>query len=81
MKTYFERPTQVMFLDEEGTHQFGIAYEDYIICGCCGGIFYIDDVIADMPKGYKQVIYEYDTWSNLSDEIYGGELPEAYKEE
>lgn len=81
MKTYFEKPTQVMFFDEEGTRQFGIAYEDYIICGCCGGVFYIDDVIADAPEECKQAIYEYDTWSNLADEIYGGYLPETYEEE
>ena len=80
MKTYFEKPTQVMFVDEEGTNQFGIAYEDYIICGCCGGVFYIEDVIDNAPEGCGKPIYEYSVWNNVADEIFGGEFPEDYKE-
>ena len=78
MKTYFEKPTQVMFADEEGTWQSGIAYEDYIICGCCGGIFYIDDVIGGAPDYIQQPIHEYESWVDISEEIKGGETPESF---
>lgn len=78
MKTYFEEPTQVMFVDEEGTWQCGIAYEDYIICGCCGGIFYIDDVIGGSPDYIQQPIHEYESWVSISEEIRGGETPESF---
>lgn len=78
MKTYFDDPTQVMFVDEEGTWQCGIAYEDYIICACCGGIFYIEDVIESAPDHVQQPIHEYDTWINIADAIHGGENPESF---
>lgn len=35
---------------------------DYIICGCCGSIFHLDDV-----ESYS--IYQ--TWVDISDEIMG----------
>ena len=78
MKTYFEEPKQVMFIDEEGTWQCGIAYEDYVICGCCGGIFYIDDIIGGAPEYIQQPIHEYKSWVNISEEIHGGETPESF---
>lgn len=40
----FEEPTQVQFLDDEGTIQVGIAYGNKIICACCGGVFEMDEV-------------------------------------
>lgn len=43
-KTYYDIPTQVKFGNkgEMETH-IGIAYHNYIICACCGGIFLLDD--------------------------------------
>lgn len=44
-KTYYDIPTQVKFYDSEegiGT-RVGIAYHNYIICACYGGIFPLDD--------------------------------------
>lgn len=47
-KRYYE-PTQVTFLPEEGDivdgddFLHGIAFYDVIICGCCGGIFEIEE--------------------------------------
>ena len=81
MKTYYERPTQVMFIDEEGIEQFGIAYLDEIICGCCGGIFSVEEVIDNAPDHIGKPIYEYPEWSNLADEIYGGVYPEEYEDD
>lgn len=73
---YFDSPRQVKFFcpDEEGEIKFenGIAYQDEIICACCGGIFKIDDVIAD--AGFEGIpeataIQEYGMWVNFSEYI------------
>ena len=79
-KSYFDRPTQVMFADPDnpGDWLSGIAYRDEIICGCCGGVFNIDDVIkVARENGVNWAIHEYHEWNDLADEIIGGELPET----
>lgn len=64
MTKFFEKPTQVKFLDRDNNRWVGgIAYHDEIICGCCGGIFEIDE-FAD----HEIVTYD---WMNISDEIIG----------
>ena len=79
-KQYFDKPTQVVFADpdNEGEWIVGIAYKDEIICGCCGGIFDIGDVV-DMAAeaGIKHPIYAYADWNDIAAEITGGELPEG----
>ena len=79
-KTYFEKPTQVVFADSTnaGAWMNGIAYGDEIICACCGGIYSIEEVIEiARENGVKKAIYEYDSWVDLTEEIYGGEMPEG----
>ena len=79
-KTYFDRPTQVVFADPDNPGEWltGIAYHDEIICACCGGVFNIDDVIEMAETdGVKCAIYEYSEWNDIADEIVGGELPEG----
>lgn len=77
---YFDKPTQVVFADpdNEGEWIVGIAYKDEIICGCCGGVFDISDVV-DMAAeaGVKHPIYAYTDWMDIAAEITGGELPEG----
>ena len=53
----------------EGDNTFfgGILVDDckeapFIICGCCGGIIEMDDILE---------IQEYKNWVNISDEIIG----------
>ena len=79
-KTYFDIPTQVVFADPDNPGEWlaGIAYSDVIICGCCGGVFEIADVV-DCAKedGIKNAIHKYYEWTDLADEIVGGELPET----
>ena len=79
-KSYFNNPTQVVFADPDnpGVWISGIAYRDEIICGCCGGIFNIGDVI-DMARedGVHCAIYEYHEWNDLTDSVVGGMLPEG----
>ena len=80
MKYYFETPAQVVFHDPDnpGSWLSGIAYRDVIICGCCGGVFEIADVV-DCAKedAIKNAIHKYYDWTDLADEITGGELPET----
>jgi hypothetical protein len=79
-KSYFDRPTQVMFADPDNPGEWlsGIAYLDEIICGCCGGVFSIADVIKmARENGVNLAIHEYREWNNIADEIIGGELPET----
>ena len=77
-KTYFDEPTQVVFVDPDNPGEWlaGIAYRDEVICGCCGGVFNIDDVIEMATEdGVHCAIYEYPEWNDIADEIVGGELP------
>ena len=81
-KSYFDRPTQVVFADPDnpgsGEWLVGIAYRDEIICGCCGGVFSIDDVIEMAREdNINCAIHEYHEWNDIADEIVGGELPET----
>ena len=79
-KTYFNRPTQVVFADPDNPGEWlaGIAYKDVIICGCCGGIFEIADVVdCAREDGINWAIHEYHEWNDIADEIVGGELPET----
>ena len=62
MKEYYERPTQVMFIEKDDllengpyncTYCEGIAYQNYIICKCCGTVFGLDEVAY---------VYEFKYW-------------------
>ncbi len=67
--TYFEKPTQVIWIDEEGTKHAGIAYCDEIICACCGGIQEIEEVYEYCPEG--MVAIQVLDWIDISEEIGG----------
>ena len=84
---YFNIPTQVLFFDNDGTEDLehpqyipGIAYQDFIICGCCGGIFTIQCVWEDGIDAGVQPIYPYESWVSLNETITGDEAEEALKE-
>lgn len=68
----FDRPTQVKFLDGDTENYIGgIAFEDKIICGCCGCIFEIDDLIEEAdPTDPRPVIVSLE-WVDISNEIKG----------
>ena len=79
MKKSFERPTQVKFYDyEENTWQYGIAYHDEIICGECGGVFEIAEVIEFAPRFVQNPIHVYESWINITEEIHGDEDPDSF---
>ena len=78
MKTYFEKPKQVVFADPDNPGEWlvGIAYGDDIICACCGGVFSIEEVIELAAEdGVANAIYPYEDWVDIAIEIAGDGLP------
>lgn len=52
----------------EDSFQGGIMVDDgyppYVICGCCGSVYEMDDI---------EEIKKYENWVDISEEIKGGE--------
>ena len=74
---YYGTPCQVRFVDcgdpNNITISYGIAYKDEIICGCCGAILSIDEVIKDAEKAgvhWDNAIIELE-WIDISENIRG----------
>ena len=71
---YYKTPCQVRFYDVyDGIWRGGLAYQDKILCGCCGGILNIQDIIDDAKKAaihFDNVIVELE-WIDISDAILG----------
>ena len=74
---YYGTPCQVKFVDcgdpDNITLSGGIAYHDFVICGCCGAILSIQEIIDDaVANGYHwdDAIIELE-WLDISDEILG----------
>lgn len=66
MKDYFNVPTQVIFRNNCNSYwNGGIAFQDKIICLCCGGIIEIAELLAN--DGEIKVM----PWENLSEELTG----------
>ena len=77
---FYEKPKQVVFADPEnpGDWLAGIAFQDSIICSCCGGVFEIEDVVKQAKEdGVVNPIYEYEDWSDITDDIVGSVLPDG----
>ena len=58
---------QVDFYDGENRecHSGILVNDNYIICGCCGGVFEVSELNADK-------IYIYDDWTDIEDTIREG---------
>lgn len=69
---FFEVPTQVKFYEAaEEDYIGGIAYKNEIICGCCGSVFEISDVIAEAKAdGIEEPIIKL-PWIDIQSEIIG----------
>ena len=74
---YYGTPCQVRFVDcgdpNNITISYGIAYKNEIICGCCGAILSIDEVIKDAEEAgihWDDAIIELE-WINISENIKG----------
>ena len=61
---FFDRPTQVRFW-EAGETNYGIAFENKIICACCGSV--IDP--ENYEAGELVIEKEYNDWIDFSVEI------------
>lgn len=67
---YFDVPTQVRFYDVDGVKWIGgIAYKDKIICGCCGGLFSIEEIYESAPETLEEPIKVYKNWVDLNSAI------------
>lgn len=68
---YFEVPTQVKFWDIFNERYIGgIGYQDKIICGCCGMVTYVSDLIKDVPDTLEEgPIVVYNNWVDIGSEI------------
>jgi hypothetical protein len=74
---YYGTPCQVRFVDcgdpNNITTCYGIAYHDEIICGCCGAILPIDEIIKDAERAgvhWDDAVIELE-WINISESIKG----------
>lgn len=69
---FFKKPTQVMFLDtdSDGSKNWigGIGYRDEIICGCCGKVFKVSELLKDNSADIVRL-----SWENISKEIICGD--------
>lgn len=72
MKTNYDLPTMVVFCHQEkGEDEIrmigGIAYNDYIICGECGGLVMVDEVLEQFGEdGIREL-----DWIDISEAIFG----------
>lgn len=79
MKKFFDNPMQVSFRADDETMKeegrkcwFGIAYHDYIICGCCGEVFKVEEC--------EQITEYDDSWFDLEEAIGGDDYYDSLKE-
>ena len=48
---YYGTPCQVRFFEAaDCLYRGGIAYHNVVICGCCGAVLLIDDIVKDAEK-------------------------------
>ena len=78
MKKWYERPTQVGFCDVDMSekdnirYMGGIAYQDKIICGCCGALIDIEEIFDGVAEFFPEgtpVIIEDGYWNDVAQEI------------
>lgn len=71
-ETYYKIPTQVKFWDALSKKWLGgIAYQDYIILGCCGSFADIQEVLDEGAEDNIAVPIIELPWIDISDEIKG----------
>lgn len=72
---FYDLPTQVKFVDFDSDKLSwigGIAFEDKIICGCCGAVFEISDIYDEADwVGFKREPIQELRWIDISEEIKG----------
>ena len=63
MKNFYEVPTQVKFIEnadvvDDPRWIGGIAYQDYVICGECGGIIELEDIAEIIELPWVDITYD-----------------------
>lgn len=61
---------QVLFYDKDNQESYGGVLIDnrYLVCGCCGGVFDLED---EDDRTSVEIVDNYAEWVNISDEIVG----------
>lgn len=71
---YYGTPCQIRFYEStNNTYHGGIAYHDFVICGCSGAVLLIEDIIKDAEKfsiHWDDAIIELE-WIDIEKEIRG----------
>ena len=71
---YYGTPCQVRFYESaDGKYRGGIAYHNFIICGCCGATMLIDDVVNDavaLGVHWDDAVIELE-WLDIEEAIRG----------
>ena len=71
---YYGTPCQVRFYEPaDGEYRGGIAYHNFIICGGCGSILSIDDVVAEAVHAgvhWDDAVVELE-WVDIGEVILG----------
>lgn len=72
---YYDKPTQVKFLDFDSEEPYwigGIAFHDVVICGCCGDTIEISELYEKAEEfGYGYSPIEALIWIDISEAIKG----------
>ena len=79
---YYTRPTQIKFF-ESGIHApigwyGGVAVADRVICGHCGNVFSIAELISLAPKQVEHPIQTFSSWFDISDDIIEKNIETPY---
>ena len=70
---FYVHPKQVIYWDPaENKHMAGIAYQDDIICSCCGCVTSIEEVLEAAHDACQIPIRAFSDWVDLTGEISGG---------
>lgn len=69
---------QVKFWDGENWCA-GFMVGQRLVCGCCGGIFDVDEILENgRNEGVENPIAIFNTWVDVSDEIWGDDAEEVH---
>ena len=60
MKNYYKNPVQVIFSYNGEEYLAGIAFHDWVICACCGGLLDMAEV---------EILEVFEEWVDLSQKI------------
>ena len=74
MKKFYDAPTQVKFIESPDAVDYprwigGIAYQDYVICGECGGIIELEDIADIVELPWVDITVDIVGYGGLDDDL------------